>query len=78
MAISAREASAAQAPNSRTPTLSAATLTVANMVDVMKGFDNNGNAVFATSSGSAALGKTMTLPNLQDPVKSGILASPAG
>jgi hypothetical protein len=77
IAAAAREMRA-PVPDGRTPTQSAATLTVASMVDVMKGFDNNGNSVFATSSGAAALGKSITLPNLQDPSKNGILVNPAG
>jgi hypothetical protein len=73
-----REAGTVQAPDGRAPAQSAAALTVTSMVDVMKGFDSNGNSVFTTSTGSAALGKNITLPNLQDPAKNGILASPAG
>ena len=73
-----REAGAVLAPESRTPAQSAAVLAVNSMVDVMKGFDSNGNALFSANSGSAALGKNITLPNLQDPAKNGILASPAG
>jgi hypothetical protein len=73
-----REAGTVQTPESRTPAQSAAALTVTSMVDVMKGFDSNGNSLFAANSGSAALGKNITLPNLQDPSKNGTLASPAG
>jgi hypothetical protein len=76
----ARDQHAAQAANSpaQTPASSAATLTVASMVDVMKRFDSNGQALFASGTGAAALGKSITLPGLQDPAKNGMLASPAG
>jgi hypothetical protein len=75
----ARDQTASQTPASPTqaPAPSAAALTVASMVDVMKRFDNNGNALFATNSGAAAVGKSITLPGLQDPAKNGMLASPA-
>jgi hypothetical protein len=77
ISAAAKEAGTVQTPDGRKPAQSAAALTVASMVDVMKGFDSNGNSLFATHSGAAALGKAITLPALQDPARNGVLASPS-
>jgi hypothetical protein len=79
LTVAAREQSSALPSNSPalTPPPSATTLTVASMVDVMKRFDGNGKDLFASGTGASALGKSITLPGLQDPAKNGMLASPA-
>jgi hypothetical protein len=78
LSTAVRDHGLAQATTSVTPAPSNTTLTVASMVDVMKRFDSNGNALFASGSGAVALGKSITMPGLQDPAKNAMLASPAG
>jgi hypothetical protein len=56
----------------------AATLTVASMVDVMKRFDSNGNTLISTGQAATSLGKTLNLPGVADSVKNGVLASGGG
>jgi len=53
----------------------AASLTVGSMVDVMKQFDANGNLVAKPDAAAASLGKTLTLPGIQDPANNGFLAA---
>ena len=50
-------------------------LTVGSMVDVMKQFDSNGNMVASQGNAVVALGKSLTLPGIQDPANNGFLAT---
>jgi hypothetical protein len=56
----------------------AAALTVASMVDVMKRFDSNGNALISSGQAAASLGKTLNLPGVADSARNGMLVSSGG
>ena len=70
----------ATADGKRTPAAAAtdASLTVAGMVDVMKRFDNNGNALLSTGHAAVDIGKSLNLPGVADSVKNGMLAGSGG
>ena len=53
----------------------AATLAVVSMVDAMKQFDVNGKMAGVQASATTSLGKSLTVPGIQDPANSGFLTS---
>jgi hypothetical protein len=80
IASAKRATDGAPVDSPRSPAVAATpvALTVASMVDVMKRFDSNGNALIATGQAATSLGKTLNLPGVADSARNGILASNGG
>jgi hypothetical protein len=74
-APSALQLSPVGASGASSPGSTGASLAVVSMVDVMKQFDANGNLLGSSVATAAPTATSLTVPGLQNPNTTGILAS---